>query len=109
MSKAIDDCYMDASKIPRYLEDGLMDEFEAREVRRARLFEDNIGDDYLKELEVACRVGDISHAEYCAMERKHYLKNDIAAGMAEIFGWEDWDQFDNGDYMAFLDGMLVRT
>ncbi len=114
--KALDSCYMDPDKIPICLEDGLITEEDAKEVRRHHLFDDTFRGNYPLELDSALRRGDITYEEYCARSKEYYVKRDQVGGDREgvIEDWwdfapENWDaicetQEDYEDWMFWDDG-----
>ncbi len=86
-------CYMDQDKIPNYLEDGLINKEEAREIRREHLF-NVFTDDYHLKLDAAFRNGDITFQEYCDHVKKYYMDGDQTEGEKEG-AIEHYQEFDS--------------
>jgi hypothetical protein len=103
--RALNSCYMDSDRIADCLEEGLITEEEAREVRRSYLFDGRFYGDYPLELDTALRREDITYEEYCENLKRYYIRRNPPEGEIEglldfwDLGAENWDY----DYRDDLD------
>jgi hypothetical protein len=97
--RALNDCYMDIEKVEPYLKEGLIDEEQARGIRKTHLLSDNYPQDYPLKLDAALRNGDITYQEYCDNVKKYYRKCDQVKGDEEGV-IEDGFEFDASNYEA---------